>query len=226
MTALMYFLLSFVGTPAALYVAYAWAPDEFTVNSSTFVVNEVWNASYPRSVERMDDENVLLDSATTAVFSSPDCTQYSFEFTPVITGEADFVMRFRTTRPDFIRRNDYGIEVLFRRDTMVVSENDSVLAVVDSVVWTGSAERLLLQSFAGDWRIMKGCRELARGTTALPATDGIVVRTSPRTVLQMRRVVRNLAEKWWNKQDVSASLSEEVGRRPSSFNLPNFRLIR
>lgn len=226
MSALLYFLMALVGTPATLYVAQSWAPDEFTVNSSTYVPNDVWNATYPRSVERMDDENILMDSSTTAVFSSAECTQYFFEFTPVIKGEADFFVRFRTTRRDYVRETTDGIEVLFRRDSMVVSENDSVLAVVDSVVWNGRTERLLIESFANDWRILKGCKELARGTTARPATDGVVVGTSAHTCLHMRNVVRNLAEKWWNKKDATSPAVEKVVQRPSVFNLSTFRLIR
>lgn len=223
MTPLIYFLLSIIGTPVVLNIAESWAPDEFTINSSTYLPDNVWNASYPRSVLKLDDETISMDSATTAVFSSAECTQYFFEFTPLFNGSMDFTVLFRTTRQDYVRNPQNGIKVHFRNDSMIVTERGSVVASLGNVQWTSGRERLLIENFANDWRITKACTELARGTTELPATDGVIVQTSNHTSMYMRNIVRNLSQKWWNKMDPKTSEPPASTQRASMFNLPAFR---
>jgi hypothetical protein len=225
MSVLLYFLIALVGTPTAMYLAQSSAPDEFTLNSSTYVPDEVWNAKYPRVVERMNDAAVFMDSSTTTVFSSPECTQYFFEFTPVISGSPDFTIFFRTTRTDFSRRGDKGIEVAFRNDSMIVLDG-SKRYVATGVSWQGKPERLLLVNFSKEWYIMKGCTELARGISDRPATDGIVIQTSAHTAIRATDIVRNLAWKWWDKQNMSGTSGEESWQERNMFGTPRFPFIR
>lgn len=195
----LYFLLAVIGTPAALYVASDLAPDEFTLNASTYVPDMAWNARYPRMAEKLRDDAFVMDSSSTVILSSPSCSQYFFECTPVVNGRPDFSVRLRTTRTELKEGVIRGVECSFRNDSMFVYDGKRFMAAIDSVHW-GAPERLLFINYAGDVIIIKGCRTLYHGSTSLPAADGIVFSTSASTSLVVRDIVRIDAEKWWDKR--------------------------
>ena len=220
-----YFLFAIIGTPAALYVASNHTPDEFTLNGSSLVPDIVWNVSYPRSVEKTGDDSFTMDTSACVVISSSSCSQYFFECTPVINGSPDFSVRMRTTASDVKAGVQHGIECVFRNDSMLVYENAKRIGAVDSVYWM-KPERLLFIHYAGDVLVIKGCRTIFHGSTQLPAADGIVITTSSSSAMKLTNVVRNFAEKWWDKRvDYDSPV---VDRQDNSRQAPNplLRFIR
>ncbi len=189
-----YLFAAFIVSPLIVSELRTMAPDEFVLNAQTRVSQKVWNASYPSNVERMRDDEMFMDSNTTAVLSSYGCTQYVFEFTPRLQSTRNFVLQFRTTRTDYARDSLSGIRATLSDRGLVIHENGREVARVDSISLSSTEdERIVLSNFAGDYRLQIGCDKIYNGHTALEATDAVVLHSNDHAQMLVQKIVRNSA---------------------------------
>jgi hypothetical protein len=186
------FLLALFGSPTAVDVARAYAPDRFLLNDESRLEQDVWNASYPQSVERVNESAMSLGSNSAAVVSCERCTQYKFEFIPSLREGTDMRVLFRTTETDYTKDNKRGIALTFSSTGLKISDNGREVASIDSVkLIERKAERIVIENFAQYYSVTLGCERIYYGTTSLLPSDAVVFETLNGTAAEIQHIVRN-----------------------------------